>query len=261
MSNNIPEVPWRFNERYLATDFVQNENVAVKEEADKLDWRGNSDKFVEEVAAWVRDNFYYPFDSGGNPSASGQLLRHQRGFMKWHFKRCVNYMWSLPNEVLVIGAGICIDTSNLVGSVLRAKALDNSWICLGDVNSSKDDTLLGRHAWIEIPYHNLAYLMETTVHDTGTKNLIQASKVYDRDSEWAQKAGLYYTVQAKYNESEFIGEGPLGAGILEVMGLPTNRVLLFGIERTKLQKPKQLYKEWRKEELIKENLLREAYRG
>lgn len=29
MNNKIPEVPWRFGERYLAIDFVMAKNVAM----------------------------------------------------------------------------------------------------------------------------------------------------------------------------------------------------------------------------------------
>ena len=260
----VPEVPWRWGEKYLATDFVMAKNVAIMEQANSLN-NGSHDLFVEAVARWIRDEFFYPLDNAGNPSASGQLLRHQKGVLPiiggYYFKKCVYYMWSLPVETLVIGYGICVDTANLAGSIYRAKELDGAWVCLGDVRSAEDDTLLGRHAWCETPYHGATYLLETTAHELGTNNLVEASQIYDRNSRWAQSNGLYYVLQARYNESEFIGEGPLGAQIVEVMGLPANRVLLFGIDATRSQKPHRLYKEWRHEELIKERLLREAYRG
>ena len=262
--SKIPEVPWRFGERYLTTDFVMAGNVAIKEQAASLHI-GNDDRFVEAVARWIREEFVYPLDNAGNPSASGQLLRHQKGmlpiFTGYFFKNCVYYMWGLPIETLVTGHGICIDTANLTGSVLRAKCLDEAWIILGDVKSAEDDTLLGRHAWIEVPYHGAPYVLETTAHDLGANNLVLSSDVYDRNSRWAENKGLYYVPQAKYNESEYIGEGPLGAQMVEVMGLPANRVLLFGVTDTQSQKPQKLYKEWRREEAIKEKLLREAYRG
>lgn len=260
--SDIPHVPWRFGEDYLATDFVQARNVAVLEQANVLFRGGKEDAFVEKVASWIRDEFYYPLDNSKNPSASGQLLRHQKGALGgYHFKKCVYYAWSLPNEV--IGAtkcGICIDTANLAGSVLRAKETKNAWVCIGDVKSVTDDTLLGRHAWVEVPYRGAAYVLETTIHEE-INNLVPAVEVYDKNSPWAQKAGLYYVVQGRYDETEFIGEGPLGAQAVELMGLPANRVLLFGLEATCRQKPRKLYKEWRQEEVQKEKLLREAYRG
>ncbi|TET44890.1 MAG: hypothetical protein E3J66_00305 [Dehalococcoidia bacterium] len=105
--------------------------------------------------------------------------------------------------------------------------------------------------------------METTIHEADVKNLIRASEVYNKESEWAQKSGLYYSVQAKYNESEFQGEGPLGASVVWLMGLPAKRVLLFGAVDAWQQfqdKPKKLLKEWRIEERQKERMLLEAYR-
>jgi len=259
-NNKIPEVPWRFGERYLATDFIMAKNVSVMEQAEALS--GDSqDNFVEKVARWIRDEFFYPLDNAENPAAQGQLLRHQKGFANWLFKNCVYYAWSLPNEVLdATECGICIDTANLAGSVLRAKEID-AWVCLGDVKSTSNDTLLGRHAWVTVPYRKLTFLIETTVHDPGANNLVEAAQVYDRNSAWAQNKGLYYILQSRYNESTFIGEGPLGAQIVGMMGLPANRVLLFGVDATLSQAPRKLYREWRHEELLKERLLKEAYRG
>lgn len=260
--SEIPQVPWRFGEVYEATDFVQCKNIAILEQAAALFAGGNGDTAIEKVARWIRDEFYYPLDNSGNPSASGQLLRHQKGFLSgYHFKLCVYYAWSLPNEVLgATKCGICIDTANLVGSVLRAKEV-KAWVTIGDVMAVGSNTLLGRHAWIETPYHGGTYVLETTIHEPGVNNLVPAADVYDSGSSWAQNADLYYVIQAKYNEEEFIGEGPLGAQAIALMGLPANRVLLFGLEATRRNKPRKLYREWRQEEIRKEKLLKEAYRG
>lgn len=259
----IPEVPWRFSERYLVTDFVQVNNVAILEKATSL-YSTDNDAFVKEVSDYVRDEFYYPLDNAGNPTASGQLLRHQKGLMSYHFKECVYYAWSLPNEVLITGCGICIDTAHLVVSILRTNKNLNTWVVLGDVLAVDGDTLLGRHAWTTVPYKGDVYILETTIHDAGVKNMIKASEVYDKTSDWAQRNGLYYSVQAKYNESEFVGEGPLGDSMIWLMGLPAKRVLLFGVDNVweqHEQKPRMMAKEWRQEELIINRLLNEAYRG
>ena len=262
---NMPEVPYRFGERYLVTDFVMAKNSAIMEQAANLAVVGGpivGDPFVEAAARWIRDEFFYPLDHAGNPSASGQLLRHRKGLLDgYFFKKRVYYMWGLPVETILTSCGICIDTANLAGSILRARGLDGAWVCLGDVRSVEDDTLLGRHAWVEVPYHGATFLLETTAHEMGANNLVATSLVYDRASRWAKSGGLYYVLQAKYNESEFIGEGPLGAQFVEVMGLPAKRVLLFGLDATRSQKPHKLYKEWRGEEAMKGKLLREAYRG
>jgi len=254
----IPECPWRFGERYLATDFVQVNNVAVIETANSLD-TGN---FISDVARWVRDEFYYPLDNSGNPSAQGQLLRHQKSlFSGYHAKKCVYYAWSLPNEILDFAkCGICIDTANLATSILRVKGID-AWVTLGDVRDIKSDTLLGRHAWVTLPYEEENYVLETTIHEAGMKNMAKTSDVYDKNSDWAKRGGVYFVYQGKYNEKEFKGEGPLGSEIVELLGLPAHRVLLFGKQKTATTKTGQLKKEWESEEKMITNLLREAYGG
>jgi len=261
LANDIPKVEWRFGEDYLATDFVMAKNTAIMGVAALLS-KENNDQFVEAVASWIRDSFFYPLDNGGNPSASGQLLRHHKGIFLvggYHFKKCVYYVWSLPNEVLqVTKCGICIDTANLAASVLRAKLVADSWVCLGSVKSI-DGTLLGRHAWVSTLLNGKAVVMETTVHTPGANNLIEATKVYDKTSDWAREHDLYYELEARFNEKEYVGEGPLAGEIVGLMGLPAKRVLIFGIEHTRQQKPRRLYKEWRQEELFKTRLLREAY--
>jgi len=258
--SDIPEVPWRFGDRYSVVDFVQTKNVAILEEATAL-YSSDNDTFVKNVSEYMRDEFYYPLDNSGNPAASGQLLRHQKGLMAYHFKKCVYYMWSLPNEVLAIGAGICIDTANLGCSIFRSKGLDGAWVVLGDVISTENGTLIGRHAWVEVPFKGKIYVSEYTIHEPDINNLILAKDVYNKDSNWAQRSGIYYSAQANYNEIEFIGVGPLGVSMIWLMGLPAKRVLLFGIEATSSYKQSRLVKEWRQEENLKMKLLREAYRG
>jgi hypothetical protein len=258
--SEIPKVPWRFGEVYLATDFVMAGNVSIKEQAEIL-FNGGGDAFVEAVAGWIRDEFYYPLDNSENPSASGQLLRHQKGLLAgYHFKKCVYYAWSLPNEVLgATKCGICIDTAQLAGSVLRAKELKDAWVVIGDVLAVSDGSLLGRHAWVEAPYHGASFVLETTIHQEGGNNLVPSVYVYDKNSEWAKRAGLYYAVQAKYNEKDFIGEGPLGAQAIELMGYPAGMMQRFGMEATCRRSTWSLQRAWKKEELKKDKLLRKAW--
>lgn len=257
----IPECPWRFGEKYLATDFVTPSNIAIREEADVLHEGTDDDQFIYMASRWVRDNFFYPLDRAGKPSAQGQLLRHHISLTAgYHCKKCVYYAWSLPNEV--IGAtkcGICVDTANLAASILRAKTID-AWVVLGDVLSAKDDTLLGRHAWVMVPVGGVNQVIETTIHEANINNVIEAALVYDKTSWWAQDKGIYYSVQARYNEKEYIGEGPLGGQIMELFFLPAKRVMIFGLNGTRRLKPRKLYKEWRQEERIKTALVAEAYR-
>lgn len=266
---DIPEVPWRFGERYLVTEFIQSKNIAIMEQAKNL-YDSNQDVFVRKIADWVRDCFYYPLDNAGNPSTSGQILRYQKGLMAYHFKKCSAYVWALPCEVMNTKCGYCAETANLATAILIAGGIPNSWVVLGEVRTAKDDRLLGYHAWTECPLSGVQNAMETTVDEAVVNILAPAPEVYNRNSEWAQKANLYYVPQSRYNASEYLGEGPLGGMMVQLMGLPAKRVLLFvgiyknlqeGILRTLQENPKKLCKEYLQESRIIKQLLLEAYRG
>ncbi len=121
-------------------------NCMVRDIYNKLK-ADDDDRFVENVAEWIRDKFKYPLDVNGDPAAQAQLLKFKSGWFSYIFKKCVEYHWSLPTEVITSGYGICIDTSNLAESVLRVKPLKESYVVLGEVRRTLDDVLLGYHAW------------------------------------------------------------------------------------------------------------------
>lgn len=248
---NIPSVDYRFNDKWLVTSFVTPKNPDVKDVVTSFgDAQG--DEFVEKVAAYIRDNFEYPM-AGDLPLADGQLLRYTNSLFSHKFKECRYYVWAFPAEVLASELGYCAETSNLAESLLLSKV--HALICLGEVRSSKDDSLLGLHAWIETPYKNEAYVFETTIHEKEGNNLVTAKGVYNKDSDWAKVAGLYYIVKGKYDNKKFIGD----ADIIAKLSLPAKRVLLFGLEETRKVNAKKLYKELRKEDAIKQNLIRIAW--
>lgn len=258
--SNIPEVTWRWGERYLVTDFIQHQNVAVKEIASSLP-ASNQDEFVLAASVHIRDSYYYPLDDAKNPSTSGQLLRYRKGFMTYHFKRCESYVWALPCEVVNTKCGYCAETANLATSILIAGGIPSSWVVLGEVRTAKDDRLLGYHAWSETPYLGAQHVMETTVDEEGVNILCPISGAYDRQSQWAQNANLYYLPQSRYNASEYLGEGPLGGMMVRLIGLPAKRVLLLGVDKTVKEKPKRLQREYLQEARLIKHLLLEAYRG
>lgn len=145
-----PKCPWRFGEECLVTDFVTPGQIAVQEAAVPFVLPDN-DESIEYVAAWIRDQFSYPLDRKGNPSASGLLKRYQRSRCKWEFSKLVYYMWAYPNEVLQSHRGICIDTANLCASVLRALDIP-ARVVLGEIRQPSDNALIGYHAWAEVKY-------------------------------------------------------------------------------------------------------------
>lgn len=248
---NVPIVAYRFGDRYWVTDFVTPGNPDISQVVTGILGDVKGDDFVEKVAVYIRDNFQYPLWNG-NPSCNGQLLRYTQGFLKHGYKSCMFYVWAFPAEVLQSRLGYCAETGNLAESLLVNKV--NSWAVLGDV-LSLNDALLGRHEWVETPYHGDTFVLETTIHTKGANNLATAKSVYDKNSDWAVQGGLYYSPQARFNNKSYEGSNQF----ITLMGLPAKRVLLFGLEETQKVKAKQLYKELRKENAIMEKLLRHAW--
>lgn len=244
-TKSVPICPWRFGEKYLVTDFIMPTNVAVNEELARLS-AATDDEFVEKVAEWIRDNFEYPLDDEGYPSAQGQLQRHEKSIGSWHFNKSVYYMWSLPNEVLLIKKGICIDTSNLAESVLRTKPLEKAWCCLGEVRRTEDDTLLGYHAWVQMPYNEEDCVLETTIHEAGANNLTKADIIYGKGLP------VYFIKHAQFNEKDYHAISP-GGRIVQLMGYPGRELKVLGFENLVKIEPKRIYMMWRKEqnELLK----------
>ena len=246
----IPRVSYRFGDSYWVTDFVVPRNPDIQ---DVVAGFGNvtGDKFVEAVAAYIRDNYQYPLWNG-NPTCDGQLLRYTKGLLAHGFKCCMYYVWAFPPEVIQSKLGYCAETGNLAESLLLSKV--DSFAVLGDVLNT-NDILLGRHEWVETPYHGDTAVLETTIHTQDANNLASAKSVYDKNSDWAKQGRLYYSPKARFNDKIYEGSNEF----IALMGLPAKRVLLFGLEETQKVKAKQLYKELRKENAIMQELLKQAW--
>lgn len=268
----IPEVPWRFGERYSVTEFVQKDNVAIKEIANKIKLCSinntnvnppTNESLFEGLANWIRDDFSYPLDSHGDPAADGLLKRYQKTFCQYMFVKNVHYMWSLPNETISSQRGICIDTANLAVSVARNLGLD-AWVVLGDVRTTDTDTLVGRHAWYESAYAGDIYCIETTMHENSVNNIVKADDLYSRNSEWAVQHGVYYKVQAYFNEKDYRGEGPLGYEIPLLLGLPLKQareafLCSDQIMQEIKKNPRNYNREWKRDNLKMHEYLTKAY--
>lgn len=259
----IPECPWRFGERYLTTEFVQNNNVAVQAAACSLAQNvKGADNTFEALAAWIRDNFSYPLNDKGEPAADGVFKYGKNGLCSYHVQKSVPYMWLFPNEVINFGHGICIDTANLCVSVGVALGLD-PWVTLGEVRTAKDNQLAGYHAWYQSNYKGEVNIIETTVHEAGALNILRAEDAYDQNSAWAQSHNIYYVPQAHFNNTDYVEKGPLATRMPMLLGLPYKRSEIMGSQRTFLEatkNPNKIGKAWRKEESYLMALLNEAYR-
>jgi len=267
---SMPICDYRFGNLEYVTSFVTPHNPDIEDVvAGFRDVVG--DDFVKAVANFIGDGFEYPLDNGGNPSTDGQMLRYHKAIFppNYQWKDCRFYVWAYPSEVLQSKLGYCAETANLALSLLlnkihgreisAAPSATNACVALGDVKSSKDNTLLGRHAWIEVPHKGESYVLETTIHPAAN-NLATTKGVYNAASDWAQQGGLYYVPRARYNDVVFEGE----TDIVTMMGLPAKRVLLFGLPETqkmRAAKAKVLYKEFKKETAIMNELLKSAWGG
>ena len=249
MEQNEHIVDYRWGDKYKVQEFIQPKSYEIVAKVANLNSTG--DKFVEDIAAFIRDKFAYPLIRG-QPSSDGQFLRYHKSLTGYYWKKCTFYMWSFPVEVMLQKLGICIDTANLGTSLLRAGKSD-AFTCLGEVRRTSTDELLGYHAWTVVSHKSDTYLLETTIHESGINNMVTLHDAYHKDSDFAQKGDIYYIEHARYNEIDYTGITELGrSGIIFIlMGRPLRLLNLYGLERTLKINPKTLYKEWRRGEMSK----------
>ena len=248
----IPVTDYRFGDKHYVTSFITPHNPDIEQVASSFGDIQKENTWVEKVAAFIRDTFEYPM-ANGMPLADGQLLRYTTGLFRHKWKACCYYVWAFPAEVLQSHLSYCAESSNLAESLLVSKI--DAWATLGDV-LDLNDTLLGRHEWVELEHAGQPSILETTIHVAGANNLATQASVYDKNSDWAKQGGLYYHPVAWFNDKEFRGD----SSIIAMMGLPAKRVMLFGLEETQKVKAKQLQKEFKKETAIMEKLLKQAWR-
>jgi len=255
----IPIVDYGHGGRWFITDYLTPSNPDVYEIARHLG--GTGDKFVENVAQYIRDEFQYPLDKFGNPSCGGQVKRYPKYLIYLFGCQYVDtryYVWAFPNETLRSKLGFCAETANLGVSILLNKV--PACVVLGDVmrrgDKPQEDYLLGRHAWAEMPYKGQSTVGELTIHEE-INNLTTAQSVYDRDSDWAKQGHIYYIPKGRYNKDTFWGD----ADIVTMMGLPAMRVLICGIAETLETKAKTLAHEFREEERLKTRIIHQAWGG
>ena len=247
----IPAVDYRFGDRELITSFITPKNPDVQDIVKAIgDLQG--DDFVWAVSRYIRDSYQYPI-VGDAPSCDGQLLRYTEGLLRHKWKCCRYYVWGTPAETIQSNFGFCAETSNLAESILVNRV--DAWVVLGDVLSVKDDSLVGRHAWCEVPLRGGTFILETTIHDKDAGNMVSTTSAYGKESDWAKQGGIYYAAKAYFDDKKYKGEEQFST----TMDLPAKRLLLFGIDEIRKVKDKQLGKEWRAEQRIKENLIRIAY--
>jgi hypothetical protein len=252
-------VDYRWGDKYKPQEFIQRASYEIQEKAKYFS--NIHDKFVEEVTAFIRDDFIYPLIAG-EPSCDGQFARFRKSMCKYRFKKYVFYMWSFPVETLTLfKAGICVDTAHLACSLLRVKDC-NAFTALGEVKRVDNDALLGYHAWCLVDYKGDEYLNETTIHTPGVNTLVLKKDAYDRNSLWARRGNMYYVEHARYNEVDYIDTTELGKSgiIFTLIGKPQTFLGLYGLEKTLSIEPKQAWKQWKRDERFKQRFIFDAWR-
>lgn len=264
----IPVCPWR-PARCLVTDFITPNNVAVKEQSDKIKKLCKTDDdYIAACAKFVGDEFEYPLDYMGNPSAGMSFKMYDKGrWWKYFFSKTMDYTWKYPNEVLVSKLGICEGTANLYTSLLLAGGVPAK-TALGAVVNVKDDSVAGYHAWTEMVYKGNRSTNETTIHPYAD-TIKKAASTYNSESDWATSNGIYYRLESLMNDTGYEAEGDLGKEMVSLMGMSAqkyDRLYLecFGIGDVldKIKNKRRLIaKEWAKSENIKQHILKLAYGG
>jgi len=260
---NTPEVPWR-PVRYLTTDFITPDNIAIKEQAHALRRLSSiDDDYIRLVANFIRDEFTYPLDYFGVPSAGLSWKRYDKGrWWKYFYNKTMDYAWGFPVETILLKKGICIDTSLLMTTLLLAGSVPSRCV-LGAVVNAKTNEVSGYHAWSTFIYQNRECIGETTIH-FAAETIVRQDSVYNQDSDWANTNGIYYQPEADFDGSNYKAMGRLGPEMVALMGAPAQEVEHYGLQKTlelMQTKKKSIAKEWRKSEAITHNILKQAYGG
>jgi hypothetical protein len=260
----IPECPWR-PARWLTTEFVRPFTAVVIEQSTILrKLVTTDDEYIRVCATYVRDNFTYPLEKNGDPSAGLLFKRYDKGgcYKKYFYTKEMDYAWSFPQEVILTNLGICIDTALLMTSLLISGGIPAK-VALGAVINNKDGSVAGYHAWSTFMYQGEKCADETTIHSK-VETINRITSLYYDTSDWSKDNGIHYRQDADFDNKVYDATTELGKDMVCLMGLPAQRVECYGIQDTleyREKKRRNMAKEWRKTEIIKQHILSQAYGG
>ena len=189
----VPTVDFRFGDKWFITDFVTPNNPTVAEITDALTG-------ITAIAEYIRDEYSYPFNAIGQPATNSQLCNAEfyPNFPMFQSSILRPYAWDFPAETVITKSVYCVETANLMCSILRRKGIE-SFVALGAVLSPVG-VVLGYHAWVKVLIIGRWYICETTIHEPDAQNLIPMDDLYNG------KLDVTYREDCYYNESEFRGE-------------------------------------------------------
>jgi hypothetical protein len=266
---NIPACPWR-PARWFVTEFVRPFSPAILEQATALrKLVTTDDEYIKVCANYVRDNFTYPLEKNGDPSAGLVLKRYDKGCRtkRYFFNQEMDYAWGFPNETIKLKLGICIDTALLMTSLLIAGGVPAK-VALGAVINNEDGSVAGYHAWSTFMFQDVKCADETTIHFKA-ETINKITSLYYATSDWSKGNGIHYRQDSDFDHESYDATTELGKNMVALMGLPAQRVdentiQCYGINdilELREKKHKSITKEWRKAEIIKHKILSSAYGG
>jgi hypothetical protein len=217
-------VDYFFGAEDVINNFIMTKNYLVVNTAKRL---GSSTEAID----YNFNNIRYPLDWFGNPLTAGRLS-YAKCLLTWLYNKTQGYIWQYPNMVLLSKLGVCIDTANLMTSLLRVLGLD-AYTTLGEVRLSQNDELLGYHAWTLLRLLGQEKIIETTIHK-GQGDYSQI--VFSKDDAYSGKLRLKYVPYLHYNESMTIKDN------IEIL-----RITLFG-ENSRFKSLKEFLKAEKKKQ-------------
>jgi len=207
-------VDYFFGAEDVVNNFIMTKNYLVVQTAKRLGT-------LKNVIDFNYNSIRYPLDFFGNPLTAGRLS-YAKYLLSWLFNKTQGYIWQYPNMVLFSKLGVCIDTANLLASLLRVLGLD-AYTTLGEVRLSQNNELLGYHAWTLLGDN----IIETTIHK-GQGDYSQI--VLNKDAAYSGNLRLKYVPYLHYNETMTIKDN------IELL-----RITLFG-ENSRFKSLKEFLK-------------------
>jgi len=207
-------VDYFFGAEDVVNNFIMVKNYLVVQTAKRLGT-------LKNVIDFNYNSIRYPLDFFGNPLTAGRLS-YAKYLLSWLFNKTQGYIWQYPNMVLLSKLGVCIDTSNLMTSLLRVLGLD-AYTALGEVRLSQSNELLGYHAWTLLGDN----IIETTIHK-GQGDYSEI--ILNKDDAYSGKLRLKYVPYLHYNETMTIKDN------IELL-----RITLFG-ENSRFKSLKEFLK-------------------
>lgn len=153
-------------ERVDVRGFVEVESEELRELASKLRKRKPKDS-IKAVYRFNVTEVNYPFTADGKPASGYKVevfpwLRLGPWFKLYLRSWEGGYAWLKPTQVVRLGYGICVDTSNLCTTLLRILGFE-AYTVLGVVEDPCSNRVYG-HAWTRVLNRRRWYMLETTIH-------------------------------------------------------------------------------------------------